>query len=441
MRRSFLPLILAALGCVSGTALAQSSPASDARRAAQAAREAAAAAELAAKAARDAAEAAARAAGEMPETTGSGATLPAEQNLSVDERKSAKAKISAERTQASIAQGVANGPNGRALKSTSTPDLQLLATSKDKIASLAWTFDVSGSPRPGKLTATQLTATATTALDSEGEAEILGLKGFPGGTELSLNLIHYIAGFAADGTERTEVAEARSRCRAHPDNAGKPDIDTLCNPYEFKNGVSRFVEKYYKEGLRPMLRGVMPGSIYFVGGELTANQTDFDYLDQAAFAMQSKSRFGYSGTVFGGLILPSGQTSFTASFTYGRKYKAADPITLCQAINAVPQTQCITAPGAAPARRSQAIVSLEARHAFPANVGEFARFAIAPEVSFDLESDAYSLDLPVYLMGDGSGKLRGGVRFGYLNSKQADGGREGDFSLGMFVGVPFSVFH
>lgn len=445
MRSTFLSFAAVTLASVAVPVFAQTTAQSDLERAIQVAREAAAAADLAARAARDTADAAARAVGQVDLASGRSAGLPASQNQHVESREQREARerarlasVSASRMEAGITEGVANGPNGRSLKSTASPDLQLIATSKDKVASLAWTFDVSRSSGSGRMHATQLTATATSALDSQGQAEILGLKGFPGGTELSLNLIHYIAGFKANGKERDEVKTARDKCRIT--NANSVDLEKLCNPYDFAGGVSRFVEKYYPDGLRPMLRSVMPGNVYFVGGEVTANQTDFDYLDQPSFTMQSVSKFGYSGTLFGGLILPSGQTSFTGSFTYSRKYKAADSITLCQAINAVPQTQCITAPGAAPSNRTRAIASLEIRHAFPVDVGEFARFAVAPEFSVDLKSDAYSIDMPIYLMGDGKGKLRGGVRLGYLNTKKAAGGREDDFSLGLFVGVPFSVF-
>jgi hypothetical protein len=73
-------------------------------------------------------------------------------------------------------------------------------------------------------------------------------------------------------------------------------------------------------------------------------------------------------------------------------------------------------------------------------MGEFAKFAIAPQFSYDLVGDAYGVDVPFYLVGDGKGKLRGGFRLGYTNQKKADGGRDDDISLGVFLGVPFSVF-
>jgi len=69
------------------------------------------------------------------------------------------------------------------------------------------------------------------------------------------------------------------------------------------------------------------------------------------------------------------------------------------------------------------------------------KLAVAPELSTYLNNDAYSRVVPVYFAGDGTSKLRAGVRAVYTNEKDAkNGGRAEDFTVGLFYGAPFSAF-
>jgi hypothetical protein len=456
MRALRFTCALLAMTCLCSPVVAQPAEV-DVEVLAAAARDAAAAAERAAQAAREAANAAERARQALRAAGRSGDPIqnsPGQDEQVAENLPVGRPVTPAERAQADLAtrqarqtglaQGVANGPNDRLLRSSTTPEIQITATTKDKIATLAWTLDVSGAPSAGALSMTQMTFTAATSLDSQGEAQIVGLRGFPGGTELKLNLIHYFGSYRASATERPQEAQARRIClvrlRQERPTATEAELNSACDPTMYPGGVGVFVAHYNPDQYREMVRDALPGEFYFVGAEATANQTDFNYLDQPSFSMQSVSHFGYTGTIFAGVVLSEGQTSISGSFTYGRRYRARDSITLCQPINAIPQTQCMTAPAGPPTRRNQAIASVEFRHAFGAAVGQYATIAIAPELSVDFNRDSYSADLPIYLVGDGQGVLRGGIRLGYVNSPRDGGGRDDDFSLGIFIGVPFSVF-
>lgn len=420
--------------------------AAEAEAAAGEAERAAAAARRAARSARQAATQAHIAAyGQPPALVATGteprvdAALPPEENLPVRRPSTSVAKFDPADAQRQLSSGlgtsVANGPNESALKSSPIPEFQLLASSKDKVASLAWTFDLSRQPRSGKLALDQLTLTASGKLNDSGDAEIVGLDGFTNGSEIKLFYIHYSTDVVLDGTEKDEVAQARERCLAQL--GAKPDE---CNPYDYAGGVSMFVAKYYPGGLRNLLRTVLPSSIWYYGAGFTGNQASYKYLDRATFAVKKEDHFGFGGTLFGGVLLNRGQTSIGGSFDYRRSHKERDPITLCQLVAGTAQTQCLTAPDGSPKRGTQAILGLEFRHAFPVDVGSYTSLAIAPKFSADVDNDAYSLAFPIYFADDGTGKLRGGIRGVYLNKQAATGGREEDFTLGLFVGVPFSVF-
>jgi hypothetical protein len=441
MRNDLLVAGLIGAALVRAPAVAQAVPApTDQARAALAAEQAARAAEAAAAAARDAAAAATLAAEaarrSAPEPAG---PPPADENLPVGPDGMLPDDRAAEVFETAIEAGVANGPNYRSLKASGSPDFQLIASDDEKVASLAWTLDLHAPSRAGRLNSTMMTLTASHDLDSDGPTEFADLGGLTGGTEVKLSFVHYSSAFTPDQMNLAHVEEAERRCRIR--EAGAPDLATLCAAAEYQQGgVSAFVAKYNPGSLRPFLDSVVPGPVTFFGVEAAINQADFSYLDQPAFEVRDASKFGFGGTLFAGVLFDVSATSLTGSFTYARSYRAARQITLCQPINAIPQSQCITAAGGPPKREEQAVIALEMRHAFPAPVGEFAKLAIAPELSFDVKNSAYAVDLPIYFVANGTGKLRGGLRLGYVNTKGEDGGREDDFSLGLFVGVPFSLF-
>jgi hypothetical protein len=154
----------------------------------------------------------------------------------------------------------------------------------------------------------------------------------------------------------------------------------------------------------------------------------------------SRDRFGYGGTVFGGALLGRGLTAVSASYTYRRQYEEQNPITLIQPIAGTNLSRELTGADGPPERGTQSILGLQFRHAFPTPIGRNAQLAISPELSVDLKNEAWSIDFPFYFATDSEGKLRGGVRGFYLNQRDLMDGRRGDFTLGLFVGVPFSVF-
>jgi hypothetical protein len=350
-----------------------------------------------------------------------------------------KARMEATTRSAALSSSVANGTNGSTLKSTNGPDLQLVASAGEKTASLAWSIDISGQSSSGRLGIDQLTMTATSKLNGSGNAPILGLKGFSNGTELKISYTHYGSPWKPSSTERSQVTNARTNCLV--DEKGKNELEKLCDPYNYEKGVGSFVAKYNRDEYRKLLDAALPGSTHFYGLEFTGNQAGYEFLNRTTFKMGKKSHFGYSATVFGGFLLDHGLTSLGGSFSFGREYTAGDDITICQNTMIIGQTQCITAPDGSPTRNTSKILAFEGRHAFAGKIGEIAKMAIGGEFSFDLNSKAYSLDVPLYIISDDKGQLRGGVRGTYVSQKDAaNGGRKGDFGLSLFVGVPFSIF-
>lgn len=467
-------LALACAIAASTPATAQAvDPLAMAEQAAKEAERAAAAANDAARAARAAADAlrAARASIASTVTTQPVAALqqkpPETENLQVagaDAEIAGPARDSALRgvAQHALAKGisssVANGPNDSDLKSALHPDVQFSMSEKEKTASVSMSFDVSGT-FTGKTLSTELfTLTGSGKLDDNGERTLAGLKGFAKGTDVSLTYSHYWTGVtwaqATAEVDRTGVAAAREACLtaqrlargnkpaddADEKKAREKDEKETCNPYKYETGVGKFVELYNKEGVGPLVNSLLPDDVKFWGVKVTGNQAAYKYLDRTAFKESKDDEFGFSATLFGGKLFAKGRTSLTGSFTYKKEFEEADPVTLCQAVVDTSFTQCITSADGKPARKDKSIFAIEGRRAF-AKVGENYNLAIATELSADVKNDAWSIVVPVYFATDDTGSLRAGIRGAYVNEKdKKNGGRDDEFTLGIFVGAAFSQF-
>lgn len=350
-----------------------------------------------------------------------------------------------------VASGVTNGPIDRVLSSSIVPQIQLSASADEKVASLSWSFTGSTSVTQDHLSYDQFTFKIATELDKDDSKTILlDASGFPGGTELKLNFTHFSGTISypkQDSRQRGEVDAAKivaqKNCEDRYFGSPAATIKANCDIDDGVEGesMSSFIEKYDRKDFDRTFGFYYPSiPFHFYGLEAGANQDTYKYLDRSSFAINKSSKFGYSATVFAGLLWVKQSASLTASFAYARRYEAQAPVTLCQPINAT-QSQCLAAPDGAPAATRSAVFSIDGRYAFGLGEGGAARYAIAPNVSYDVRNDAYAIDVPFYLASDGEGKLRGGVRVGYTNSrKTTGGGREDDTTIALFVGVPFSLF-
>lgn len=334
-----------------------------------------------------------------------------------------------------LAGSAANGPAESALRVPVQPDFQFSAAEKDKTGTVSVSFDISNTSS-NILSTEALTLSASAKLNDSGEVDFGGLKGFSSGTTIELGYSNFWSKAPAfTGQERTQVTAARQNCMAKLKDA------KACDPYKFqKGGVTAFVGKWNEDGVKPMLDEILPNNVNFWGLKVSANQTTFKNLDRTAFKENKDDRLGLAGTVYGGVLMNRAVASIGGSFTLKRSYKAGESITLCQPLASSVQTQCLTSQDGPPKRKVQAIVAVEGRRAL-AFGDDGMKLAIAPELSTDLNNDAWSLVVPVYFAGDGSGQLRAGVRGVYTNQKDAkNGGRDEDFAIGLFFGAPFSVF-
>jgi hypothetical protein len=346
---------------------------------------------------------------------------------------------------------VGGGPNDRSLKTTDFPELQFESTSDEKKLSLAVSMQVSGRPPRSddsnmkRISYSQLSIKGSLPLEAnDGVTRVTALKTLPAGTEASLGFTRFWGSMPKPSDWKVDLAEAERSCRddfpdtvaANMESVGSPAVSV--NKYCHQNGSERgsitsFIKRYDYAKYRDHLRTVFPRPINFIGADATGSQKDFEFADPVAVALGRASRFSYRGSVYFGQIYPVRVASVTASFSYVREYEAGAPTTVCQPTNS---SQCVPGPGA-PVVIKRAVVSVEGRQMFGFSQDKPPRFAIAPELSYDIENRAFSADVPIYFVTNGEGQLNGGVRLTYLNEKKVGGTRKGDVALSVFVGLPF----
>jgi hypothetical protein len=376
---------------------------------------------------------------------------PSENMIVVAPDATAIRKVDAATINRALASSVANGPNDSFLKTAEAPDLQFTVSEKEKVASISVSFNQSRTTNDRYLLTDQFTLSGSSKLDESGETSLGGLKGFANGTDVSLIYTNFRTPVVWSKASRPQVERARTNCLKQKQDVRArgltaKEIDAAieaeakaCNPYDYATGVGDFAARYNAEQYRELLNSVLPGQVDFYGFKVTGNQAAYTYLDRALFKQEKESQFGFSASVFGGALLKNGQTALTGSFTYKRDYEAADMVNLCQPVGATTLTQCISSADGKPTRKNQAIFALEGRYAFSTKAGSFTKLAIAPEVSADVNNEAYSVVFPFYFAGEETGKLRAGVRGVYTNQKDKEGGRDADFQIGVFIGSPFSL--
>ncbi|EIZ77122.1 hypothetical protein WSK_4328 [Novosphingobium sp. Rr 2-17] len=358
----------------------------------------------------------------------------------------------AERVSNTLASTVLNGSSGGVVKYAKAPDFEFLMTSKDKVGSLSWTISAKDHSDGQSYQSNTLTLTGTAKLN-DGEGSFVSTDGFTGGTEAKLSFTQFNGkvDFGGLPTAMAAAQEAKVRCLAQ-----QPSISTAAKPEEQQKaveeaekkcsaeayddgGVPGFIERYYPEALREVSSAIFPGKVAYWGGSFGVNQTEFSYIDRAAFKKRDVSKFGFVSTAFGGVLLNEGQTSVTGSFTYRRRYKAADSVELCQSATP-PFTQCLNGADGVPTRKNATILAIDLRYAIAADLWNYTRFAIAPRFSYDTTNELATVDVPVYLARDDTGQLRGGLRAIYTDMPNLEGGRKNNFTFGLFIGVPFSIF-
>lgn len=169
----------------------------------------------------------------------------------------------------------------------------------------------------------------------------------------------------------------------------------------------------------------------FMGLDASLGRDDHSFLDRTNFKLMSEPRTTWEVGAYYGIIASDLSWSLRARAVYGQSYKDNDEAEICRTVSIPAGNECIKGADGAPVRQRTGLTSLEARKLV--TVREGTQIALAPQVTYRFEDKNVGVEVPIYLVPGADGKLTGGIKAVY-NSKGDE------FGLGLFVGVPFSVF-
>jgi hypothetical protein len=380
-------------------------------------------------------------------------------------------------------------PNSRATAGFSSANLQFTSEQGETEVSLAFSFDLEKYKPTQKRTGyfvvsrTRIGIVATAPLDKEGgDNRLFSGDSLVSGSKLRLSVTNFKTTVGSGLNAAPLIGMAYGRCvREESVNwaASQPDpaaagimahnfADSLAGKLDTSGGFAdpkmlMSAEDQKTELGAYLLHGCQPGqngalksagalinnygedpasirlkflpknaSLRFWGLDASLGRDDRNFLDRTQFKLTSKPRTSWEVGAYYGIINSDLTMSARARVVYGQSYKDNDEAEICRTVSIPAGTECIKGPDGAPLRQRTGLASVEMRRLV--TVKEGTQIAFAPQVTYRFEDKNVGVEVPIYLAPDEKGKLSGGIKAVY-NSKGDE------FAVGLFVGVPFSIFY
>ena len=122
----------------------------------------------------------------------------------------------------------------------------------------------------------------------------------------------------------------------------------------------------------------------------------------------------------------------TASYSYQDSYQDQTSKTMCpESLGSKPVT-CQTGSFGAPALQVKSLIAIEAKWIFATNPNWIVpQVGIDPKFTYDTHARQYGVDVPIYVLSNGSKGLTGGIDVGWSNTAHA--------TVGLFLNQPLQV--
>lgn len=394
-------------------------------------------------------------------------------------------------------------PNDRVASGFRAKSLQFSSTQGEADLSLAVSFDL-GTYDPTRvknpkdnyfaISRTRVGLVATVPIDKDQTVQkLFSGNSLVTGNKLKLSITHFSTSIGLGSTEANEAArltkahaykaciaefrndqpqiaanQAQSQLltnteksidtysRANPDNYNVQSYDEVfTNLAESKDDFSKnlahycyddvnntngihnrgsLIQKYAKDEYATFRSAYVKDNVRvsFWGLDASMGRDDHSFLDRTNFKLLSEPRTTWEVGAYYGWISSNLTSSLRAKVVYGQTYKDNDEAEICRSVSIpVGATDCIKGADGAPIRERTGLASVEGRKLV--TVDDKTQIALAPQVTYRFEDKNVGVEVPIYLVPDKDGKLSGGIKAVY-NSKGDE------FAVGLFVGVPFSVF-
>lgn len=169
-----------------------------------------------------------------------------------------------------------------------------------------------------------------------------------------------------------------------------------------------------------------------------------EFREPGSLDKHAVSRVPYALSVSVGGEWPSRSFRFPYYVGFGvehtREFRGPDERTLCAPVPVSGPQECFTASFGEPRAYDTTAAFLVARIQGEDGFGLGIPFAVEVQPAYDFESGVSELAATVFLLPDGDGRLRGGLRFRWRSADDDPTTDDDNFTVGAFVGVPFSLY-
>lgn len=176
--------------------------------------------------------------------------------------------------------------------------------------------------------------------------------------------------------------------------------------------------------------------VWMWGFSAAVGEKQFSYRDPVTFAGSSRDRTPYSLSLTGGVRLKRDRVYVGGALEHKEEFAAASSRTLCRALSTPGLQECVSGPFAGPRRQTTS----DAFGVVRWRGGERAPYAVELKAGYDFEQEVFAMTTSLYMVFDSHKDLRGGVRLGWRSDDDDPTTHDQNFTIGAFVGVPFSVF-
>jgi hypothetical protein len=219
------------------------------------------------------------------------------------------------------------------------------------------------------------------------------------------------------------MQRARNRCAEDPAHEMSADA---CAAYRPERA---FAIRYSGLGEGAVNRTLLSPA-YALGIEGSVGVNRFKYRQGATLTEASERKVQFSGKLFLSLFPADGLSMLTLSGEYQNAWEALDDKILCPPVVSDPNEQCTKASPGAPQQVEKLLVAADYRQVlgYISRVGEVAT---SPKATFDVLSDEFEFELPLYLKPSKDIGFMPGVSVSYNSTKDKVG-------FGFFLKQAFS---
>jgi hypothetical protein len=181
----------------------------------------------------------------------------------------------------------------------------------------------------------------------------------------------------------------------------------------------------------------LDGAIWQWGVSAEVGRQTFGYRDPTTLADLSEHHTVFSAALNAGLRLRGDRAYVGGAVEYNNAREEGSKRILCRPTTTAGVTECFNSPYAAPTHDESTNLIGVARWR---SSGDGAPYAVEIKAGYDAQAKVGGVVTSLYLVPDGDGALRGGLRLGWQSSDDDPATDDDNLTLGIFLGVPFSVF-